>query len=148
MDNEFRDVCDFHRKFGFTMNLIPVHLTKRRLRERLDFLREELDELSDGVETQNMEMIADALIDLVYVAKGTAIQLGLPWKELWDDVQRANMAKIPGRTHRNHNEDVTKPVGWIGPKTNSILVRNGYQENDFLSDNGETIDEAKCLGDL
>ena len=36
----------------------------------------------------------DALIDLTYVAMGTAYMMGLPWQDLWDEVQRANMSKV------------------------------------------------------
>ncbi len=42
---------------------------------------------------QDLPKIADALVDLVYVALGTAHMHALPWQKLWDDVQRANMSK-------------------------------------------------------
>ena len=73
-----------------------------------------------------MDEMADALIDLVYVAMGTAVMMGLPWQQLWDDVQRANMSKVRGTTHRGHTVDVSKPPGWVGPKTMEILTKYGF----------------------
>ena len=52
--------------------------------------------------------------------------MGLPWQELWDDVQRANMAKERGTTKRGNVVDVMKPAGWQPPKTQEILVSHGY----------------------
>lgn len=124
--SNFDDVKAFHRKFEMLDNDTPRHLTKRKLFERVEFLQEELMELSVAVLDQDLAAQADALIDLVYVAMGTASMMGLPWEELWDDVHRANMAKVRGTTHRGNKVDVMKPEGWVGPKTMDILNRHGY----------------------
>lgn len=130
------DVTEFHRKFGLLSHDKPVHLTKRKLLERIEFLEEELDELKRAIETQDLADQADALVDIVYVAMGTADMLGLPWDQLWADVQRANMAKERGVTKRGHAVDVTKPVGWIGPQTLWLLEAAGYiKEVDSLEEN-------------
>ena len=140
---EHWDVRVFHEKFKLLMGKEPQQLTKRKLEERIQFLQEELDEFTkatgltkkfgpDGVnywdfeDPQYFPGQADALVDLVYVALGTAIMMGLPWEELWIDVQRANMAKVRGETHRGHKVDVTKPVGWVPPKTEEILLTAGW----------------------
>lgn len=146
--NEFVDVQRFQTKFGHLVSHEPTHLTKRKLLERIQFLQEELDEFvlgcgfefsgidengdnQDGLynngKEQDMGLMADALIDLVYVAKGTAVMMGLPWDELWDDVQRANMAKVRGISHRGNLVDCVKPEGWVPPRTKDILYLAGYQ---------------------
>lgn len=136
-----QDVKDFHQKFGLIVNDRPVRLTKRKLIERIQFMQEELDEFAAaagiGYSSETLGLVptnqeqslagqADALVDLVYVAYGTAVMLGLPWNELWDDVHRANMAKVRGTTHRGHAVDVTKPEGWQPPMTEQILDQAGY----------------------
>lgn len=150
-DAEFCNVKDFHLKFGHLVHAHPVHLTKRKLLERIKFLQEELDEFTqacgfirapgkfndDGMwvegdfyddvgNPQDLALQADALVDLVYVAKGTAVMQGLPWLQLWEDVQRANMAKQRGIGHRGNLVDCVKPEGWVGPRTLDILVSAGY----------------------
>ena len=147
-DHELRDVREFMLKFGQLVHLAPVHLTKRKLGERSEFLQEELDEFKAAVETQDLSAMADALIDLVYVAKGTAIMLGLPWEALWADVHRANMAKVRGVTHRGHAVDCKKPEGWAPPQTLPILLDANYIPVNFRVDGSLEIDEEKCHDDV
>ncbi len=175
-DNEMADVRAFHVKFNQLRATEPRHLTQRKLAERVNFMLEELIEFAEAAGLigvidgagdqmtatfmpnekdidQDMELQADSLIDLVYVAKGTAVMLGLPWVPLWDDVQRANMAKVLGTTHRaaanpgQFLQDVCKPPGWVGPKTNEILVEHGYNVLEFMAPQSFTIDTAKCADD-
>jgi len=153
-DDELEDVRLFQKKFGQLNFTIPGHLTKRKLKERSDFLQEELDEFKQACQSQDLALQADALIDLVYVAKGTAVMLGLPWETLWDDVQRANMEKVPGKTHRGHLVDAMKPPGWVGPRTMEILLTTGYQPNAWVDEiktdwlSKIVVDEEKCRDDI
>lgn len=138
---EFADVRAFHQKFELLCFDTPGHLTLGKLKERIEFMQEELNEFMDAsgfdrvgyweIEAdegakQDLAKQADALIDLVYVAMGTAVMMGLPWDAMWDDVQRANMAKVRGVTKRGHAVDVTKPPGWKGPQGEVILHSHGY----------------------
>ena len=121
--DEMEDVRAFYEKFQQPMSITPTTnlVTPTRIAERAAFMQEELNEFNQGAVTNDLAAMADALIDLVYVAKGTAIEMGLPWEELWQDVQRANMAKVIGTTHRGIKIDVAKPPGWVGPHTEEIL---------------------------
>jgi predicted HAD superfamily Cof-like phosphohydrolase len=130
--DEMEDLRAFYEKFQQPMGTIPAILSKRREMERFDFMNEELLEFAAAARSGDIAGMADALIDLVYVAKGTAIEMGLPWEELWQDVQRANMAKVIGATHRGHSFDVKKPEGWIGPMTMDILREHGYGSNHHI----------------
>lgn len=142
MSSNFNDVKEFQRKFGFLSNDQPSHLTTRKLVERVLFMKEELDEFIEacGLNTdltpaesdrciQQLDLQADALVDLVYVAMGTADSMGLPWEDLWNDVHRANMAKVRGIGKRGNKCDCIKPLGWEGPKTLQILTKHGYDLN-------------------
>lgn len=146
---EFADVDAFHEKFQLLRFQKPGHLTKGKLRERIEFMQEELDEFIEGAgfeydlandidwwsgKEQDLAKQADALVDLVYVALGTAVMLGLPWDWLWNDVQRANLSKVRGMTKRGHAVDVTKPEGWQGPQTQRILNLAGYDPNEEQRD--------------
>ena len=122
------DVADFQKKFGHLHNTTPPHLTSRKLGERIICMQEELDEFTDAAYVQDLAGQADALIDLVYFALGTANMMGLPWQALWEDVHRANMAKVPGITKRGHLVDCVKPGGWVGPKTLEILEHHNYNK--------------------
>lgn len=77
------------------------------------------------------ELTFDALLDLVYVAMGTAHFLGYPWQMGWRLVQRANMAKIRAKkdasdSKRGSSFDVVKPPGWTPPNIERLLGRIGF----------------------
>ncbi len=164
---------------------IPGPITPEARDFRLKFLLEELEELAEGYgmtltwtlsettlasETpayhngyivpqrspQDLPKIADALVDLVYVALGTAHLHALPWSRLWADVQNANMAKErcginhkhlgpydlclhtglelegpcmqPKIKHslRGNALDVIKPAGWKAPDPHGVLTAYGW----------------------
>lgn len=137
LDVETQDVRDFHRKFNVPSRKLgtgPGHVSLRTLRQRGDHLREELDEFVRAALIQDLAGMADALVDLVYVAKGTAIMLGLPWERLWNEVQTANMAKEPRRTKR-HDHDVVKPDGWQPPDIAGTLQTAGYDRREWFDHN-------------
>lgn len=165
MSTHYQDVDDFNTKFGLLRADQPQHLTQRKLQERLECMREELGEFAEACglayvlepEDNRIEHVysqgeladqADALVDLVYFAIGTAVMLGLPWQALWDDVQRANLSKVPGPTKRvGHRRDLMKPPGWEGPRTEAILAASGYERRTYTGDNDDIVEEL-CHDDL
>lgn len=90
---------------------------------RLKFLHEELKELELALFKGDRVGAFDALLDLVYVAHGTALIMGVS-PEQWDAgmtaVQDCNMAKIrvasAAESKRGSKWDVRKPEGWTGPE--------------------------------
>jgi len=132
--SDFDSVGDFHQKFGLenaTHMALKPHLVDRALMDyRIKFLQEELDELSTAAAEHDLPGIADALVDLVYVALGTAHFHGLPWEALFAEVQRANMTKERAASaevsKRNSSFDVVKPAGWTPPNINGVLVDHGW----------------------
>lgn len=148
---EYLNVKEFHEKFGIITNDKPTHLTVRKLQERIQCMQEELDEFGQAVSHQDLAAQADALVDLVYFAKGTAVMLGLPWADLWDDVHAANMEKVRGVGPRGHAVDCIKPKGWVGPQTDMILYKAGYDRREFcywdLSMKCYIFDEKRCCDD-
>jgi predicted HAD superfamily Cof-like phosphohydrolase len=120
--SNFDDVGDFHEKFGLETwrGGPPRELTPELLEFRIRFMLEELGEYCEAVgydlsatlkakntpsgtvltaqghPVQDLPKAFDALIDLVYVALGTAQKHRFPWQAGWDEVQRANMAKVRG----------------------------------------------------
>lgn len=85
-------------------------------RRRLVHILEEVDELKESFVDCDLVGAADALVDLVYVAMGTAYEMGLPFDELWRIVHHANMSKRRGMSKRGFAFDLVKPEGWVDPK--------------------------------
>ena len=128
--SNFDDVGDFHKKFN-----LPVaddvyyerNLDGDLLAFRIKFMQEELDEFiyCAADDDRDYAGMFDALLDLVYVAMGTAHMLNYPWQKGWDAVQRANMAKVRAQSadesKRGSAWDVVKPEGWTAPDIAAIL---------------------------
>ena len=136
MDNRSNhaDVGLFHEKFGLDNTAChppgPRVLPSELIDFRLNFIDEEVEELHQGLAANDPAAVADALVDLAYVVHGFAHLLGLPWQELWDAVQAANMAKERAtdatQTARGGTFDVVKPAGWTPPDVRGILRAHGW----------------------
>lgn len=122
-DNQ--DVKDFQTKFEIPMPETPTFLQNEAFEFRVNFLQEELDEFYRDHRVGDMAGAADALVDLVYVAHGTALMMGIPWEKIWDEVQRANMTKVRAtsaeQSKRKTALDIIKPAGWVGPDHKEAL---------------------------
>lgn len=125
----FADVGAFHAKFALgRYPLEPLNiLSGSTLEFRIKFMQEELNEFSEACADADICSAADALADLVYVALGTAHLMGIPFNEVWAEVQRANMKKErasgadDSRSKRAHALDVVKPEGWQPPDHRKAL---------------------------
>lgn len=118
------NVQEFHEKFGLPLGK-DDQLTGNidAMAFRLKFLKEELDELEEALAEGNRTKAFDALLDLAYVAYGTALFMGVDpgqWHAGMHAVHSANMAKIrvanAGESKRGSAFDVRKPEGWVGPE--------------------------------
>jgi predicted HAD superfamily Cof-like phosphohydrolase len=79
-------------------------------------MQEELNEYCEAVLNQDLEKQFDALIDLVYVALGTAYMQGFQFDVGFDRVHEANMQKVRAKRKedslRGSTYDVIKPKNW------------------------------------
>lgn len=143
MSTNFEDVGDFHTKFGLPSNNEdfpgPRLVTRETMEYRIKFLQEELDELTKASAESNHPEMFDALLDIVYVAMGTAHLLGYPWEQGWDRVQAANMQKVRAKdaseSKRGNALDVVKPEGWQPPDHSTLLgAWRGMKLTSYLTE--------------
>jgi predicted HAD superfamily Cof-like phosphohydrolase len=70
------------------------------------------------VESRNIDLVeaADAIGDIVVVAKGSAHTLGIDPDHVFRIIHETNLAKAPGGVvTRNEFGKILKPEGWVGP---------------------------------
>ena len=128
---DFEAVGQFNLKFGLpvTGDMTPHVVSDELFLYKYQHLQEELHELLHAQRDRNLPRIADALADLVYVALGTAHAYGIPFDDVFAEVQRANMekARVDGagdaRSKRGHAWDIVKPEGWRPPDVKGVLQR-------------------------
>jgi predicted HAD superfamily Cof-like phosphohydrolase len=158
----FESVGTFHEKFDLPIasRTPPAFPPEDVLRFRGAFLLEETAEFfeacgmpqiaqtiknigkaiqtSEGslvIAPQDLDKAADALGDLKYVTDGTAHMMGIPFNEVFTEIQRANMAKERAtgaddpRNTRPHALNVVKPAGWTPPDhTKALDVHRNFME--------------------
>lgn len=134
--NHFRNIHQFHQKFELQPQSPtgPTTLTPELMAFRAKFMQEELDEYKKAAIEGNLEDQLDALVDLVYVALGTAYLQRLPFNSAFARVHAANMKKIRAlsedESKRGSKYDVVKPAGWTPPSHADLIyetdVTTGY----------------------
>lgn len=117
----YEDVMEFHAKFGLIPKTdAPRILTLEEWAFRFRFMLEELIEWDIAIRQGDLVKAADSLVDLTYVVLGTAVMQNIPFNEVWDEVQKANMSKVrashQGESKRSSSLDVIKPEGWVSPE--------------------------------
>lgn len=117
-----KDINDFYMQFGLPQQQRPSipDSQKELIKFRCSLLQEELDELNDAVKNKKIDDALDALVDIIYVALGTAWLFNLPFEKAWVEVHNANMEKTHGKTQR-HFQDAIKPKGWKRPDIQKVI---------------------------
>ena len=110
-------VEDFHVKFNIPKlaDIDNADEVMEFSESRLKHLEEELLETQRAAEEGNEIEYLDGLVDLVYVAIGTAYLHGYDFDKAFRRVHYANMKKERGTTDRHGRFDVVKPQGWVAP---------------------------------
>ncbi len=71
---------------------------------------------SNAVECGDWLEKVDALVDLLYVTYGAAVEMGVDLEPFFDEVHRANMCKVPGEGGGKSR----KPEHWVPPDLDRV----------------------------
>jgi predicted HAD superfamily Cof-like phosphohydrolase len=116
-------VTKFHESYNLPIgdNTLLPEKDLRNLRGVL--MAEEYLEYVKAEEDGDIVEIADALADIVYIAVGTAIAYGIPFNEVFKEVQRANMSKLDKNGDPIYRSDgkVLKGEDYSPPDIGGIL---------------------------
>src|SRR6188768_3610606 len=108
-------VEEFHKKFGCPIGAYPNMVDSTEEASLMcKLIEEEAIETLDAIEAGDLTEAADGIGDLIYVAIGAAIRLGVDLNPIIEEIHRSNMSKEPG----NLREDgkILKPASWIPPR--------------------------------
>lgn len=125
MKNLLNDVAAFHRACDVPILDAPQEPHPDRVNLRIELIDEEVNrELLPAMRAGDLEEIADAMADTIYVVVGAALEYGIPLDRVWDAVQRANMSKVDpvtGMVRRRADSKILKPNGWQPPNIRAAL---------------------------
>lgn len=120
MNKEWQEVKLFHEKFGHPASDKPKMIDIKRARSRATWM---LEETAEFLTAEDIYEQADAMIDLIYFALGTLVEMGIEPDGLFNIVQNANMSKLweDGKPRYNKKDGkVIKPDNWEDPKPKII----------------------------
>jgi predicted HAD superfamily Cof-like phosphohydrolase len=110
----------FHRAMG-----LPVgdrkHPAMSRVNLRIGLIDEERDELARACFDSDLIGAIDALVDLLYVTFGAAVEWGIDLQPFFAEVHAANMRKLGGPVREDGKK--LKPKGWSPPDIAGVLKR-------------------------
>ena len=121
--SNFNDVKKFMKTFGQRVISKPQFPDEKTMKLRLDLIKEELSELEQAMNAKDLNEIADALTDILYVTYGAGCAYGIDLDKCFKEVQRANMSKLgsDGRPIYNEQGKVMKGPNYSPPNLKQFI---------------------------
>mgnify|MGYP001055488031 CR=1 FL=1 len=116
MNKQYEMVREFQTVMNQPVAEKPTVMDFDRQKQRYEYMSEELNEFWDAEKVVDQ---ADAMIDLIYLALGTLVEIGVQPEELFAIVHGANMSKLwpDGNVHTNpETGKVMKPPTFVRPE--------------------------------
>src|SRR5262245_36710203 len=119
LDQPFMQVREFHVAFNHHCPEKPRFLPEDRVAKRYNWMLEELEEFRKATTIHDQ---ADAMVDLMYFALGTLVEMGVKPGSLFEIVHEANMKKLwpDGKVHYAPDGKVIKHPSWQPPEPQLI----------------------------
>jgi len=119
LNDPFNKVREFHLAFSHDCPEGPALLPEPRVAKRYNWMHEELEEFRQASSIHDQ---ADAMVDLIYFALGTLVEMGVRPGRLFDIVHDANMKKLwpDGKVHYAEDGKVIKHPSWQPPEPQLI----------------------------
>lgn len=95
------------------------------LTKAFDILRARSLEDTEAIALELAE-VADGVADLIWVAIGLLLSMGIPVHAIWDEVAKSNLLKInpqTGLVEKREDGKVMKPAGWKPPQIAAFIER-------------------------
>lgn len=115
----YADILDFHTQAKHRIEPFPRIPPDNVQRLRRKLIREEVNELLDGIDDNDLVKIADGGADAIVVILGTMVPYGIDLRPVWNEVHRTNLAKAGGKKRADGKS--LKPEGWQPPKIKELL---------------------------
>jgi len=127
INNEYYMVKEFHKAFNHPYSDTPKLMNLERAKKRCSWMNEEIHEFIDATKDEDIYEQVDAMVDLIYFALGTLVEIGAPPEEIFKIVQSANMNKLWGDgkpRFRESDSKVIKPANWENPHNKIVEAIN------------------------
>jgi predicted HAD superfamily Cof-like phosphohydrolase len=126
MRKQIKHVKKFHESFGIDNQLRPkANISEKTYKLRYKLMQEENNEYLDACKNGDLNEIADALGDMMYILCGTILSHGLQDKIelIFEEIQKSNMSKLDKNGNPIYREDgkILKSENYFKPNISKIL---------------------------
>lgn len=126
MRKQIKHVKKFHKSFGIDNQLSPnANISEKTYKLRYKLMQEENNEYLDACKNGDLNEIADALGDMMYILCGTILSHGLQDKIelIFEEIQKSNMSKLDKNGNPIYREDgkILKSENYFKPNISKIL---------------------------
>jgi predicted HAD superfamily Cof-like phosphohydrolase len=129
MDKVQKGVQEFHEKYGCLTKYKPTMPDAETRLLRASLIVEEAAEFMAAARNKDMIEMVDALADLLYVAYGTAVVMGVDMEPMSDTVQWSNMTKDGGG--QDSGGKIMKGPDFEEPDINGELEKQGWVHLEY-----------------
>ena len=121
--SNFNKVGIFMKTFGQEVKNKPSFSSDKINKLRIDLIKEELEELTEAMNTKDLLEVADALTDILYVTYGAGHAFGIDLDKCFDEVQNSNMSKLGENEEPIYNESgkVMKGPNYFKPDLSKFV---------------------------
>ena len=90
---------------------------------RISLINEELEELKKAISEKNLNEVADALTDILYVTYGAGHAFGIDLDKCFEEIQNSNMSKLDenGKPIYNESGKVMKGPNYFKPDLSKFV---------------------------
>jgi len=126
MIKQINHVKNFHEAFGIENKEQPTaNISESTFNLRFKLMQEENQEYLDACENEDLNEIADALGDMMYILCGTILAHGFHNKIelIFEEIQKSNMSKLDENGKPIYREDgkILKSSNYFKPNISQIL---------------------------
>lgn len=126
MRKQINHVKNFHEAFGIENKEIPTaNVSKSVFNLRFKLMQEENQEYMEACQNGDLNEIADALGDMMYILCGTILAHGLQSKIelIFEEIQKSNMSKLDKNGNPIYRKDgkILKSENYFKPNISKIL---------------------------
>ena len=126
MKKQIKHVKKFHESFGIDNQLSPnANISEKTYKLRYKLMQEENNEYLDACKNGDLNEIADALGDMMYILCGTILSHGLQDKIelIFEEIQKSNMSKLDKNGNPIYRKDgkILKSENYFKPNISKIL---------------------------
>jgi len=119
----FENVKKFMQTFGQEVKTKASFPSEKISNLRYGLIKEELEELKLAIKNKDLNEVADALTDILYVTYGAGHAFGINLDKCFEEVQNSNMSKLDKDEKPIYNKDgkVMKGPNYFKPNLRKFL---------------------------